>query len=214
MMKIAALSIALSLSFATQSLASTIQASFWDVDAPFFDLQDAVDFAGNNNADATFNSQEIDYPHFSGLAIASFLTLADFVGPLEAPSIIGDGTPTLDNSIFRFSGILNLAPGTYNFDVTTDDGFILRLGNTLVSQQDPGTGLTTTTVSESVTGPTAFELYYVENRGRAGITFSVDGTPVDESVVIAPVPLPASMPLALAGLGIFGVGALRRRAKR
>ncbi|MEP6067209.1 MAG: VPLPA-CTERM sorting domain-containing protein [Paracoccaceae bacterium] len=213
-MKIAALTIALGLSFATQSFAATIQASFWDTDTPVFDLQDAVDFADNNTADATFDSLEIDYPHSSGLAISSFLTLTDFVGPLESPSIIGDGSATLDNSILRFSGTLNLAPGTYNFDVTTDDGFILRLGNTLVSQQDPATGLTTTSVSETVTGPTEFELYYVENRGRAGITFSVDGTPVNDSIVLAPVSLPASMPLALAGIGIFGFGALRRKAKR
>ncbi len=210
-MKLAALTIALGLSLATQSHASTIQASFWDAATPFFNLQDAVDFADNNAADATFQSQEIDYPHFSGLAIASFLTLSDFVGPAESPSIVGDDTATLDNSVFRFSGTLNLTPGTYNFDVTTDDGFILRLGNTLVSQQAPATGLATTSVSETVTGPVAFELYYVENRGRAGITFSVDGTPVDDSVVLAAVSLPASMPLALAGLGIFGFGALRRK---
>ncbi len=212
-MKSAALALALGLGALTLTpgltQAATIEASFWDADRSFASVEDAIAYAQSNAVTATFESTSIDYPRVSTLSLAPLITLDAFIGAAEAASIVGDGDRTLQYSVFHFRGVLDLAPGTYNFSVNADDGFRLILGGNTVAEQSAPQSRQTISRDQDVAGQVAFDLYYYENSGRTGLTFAIDGDIVDENVVVDVVPLPGGLPLMAGGLG--GLMLLARR---
>ena len=196
---------------ATTASAATISGTFWDADTPFRTIDDAIAFADSNTATAGFESTAVDYPGGSRRTTSSRrTTLADYLGD-DAASLTGGGDIAVERSVFRFTGMLDLAAGTHVFRVGSDDGFRLEIGGAVVAEQVRPRGFRHTTRSFTTTGgPTEFVLTYFENYGRTGVEFRLNDVIVD-AAALAPIPLPASLGGALLGIGALGIVAHRRR---
>ena len=190
---------------ATPGQASIIYGEFWDVTQANQTIDQALAAINGLAPTATFVSRTIDYPNGAQNQQSSNLSLAQFLGT-DAPSIVGDGTATVETSVFRFSGFLDLLPGQQNFALGSDDGYRLTINDTLVSQRNRprGFGFTTLDFDPGI-GRVPFELIFYENFGRTGVEFFVDGALVDP----APIPLPSTASLGL--LGLFALFGLRFR---
>lgn len=191
----------------SMSHAATFQGEFWDLSAPNFSINQALNAISGVAPTATFLSTAIDYPNGNQNVQRSNLTLAQFLGG-DAASIVGNGTAAITTSVFRFTGLVNLVPGTQNFALGSDDGFRLTLNNTVVTEQNTPRGFRFTTIDSDVgSGIVPFELIFYENFGNTGVEFFIDNV----LAVPAPVPLPATLPLGLAALSVFGFMGWRRR---
>ncbi len=214
-MKSVARALILGLASAGASLAATIQAEFWDAPSSFANVQEAIDYAESNTATARFQSTMIDYPNGRRVISSRRTTLEEFIGATDAPTIVGNGQTNLQYSVFKFTGFLDLDAGIYEMTVGSDDGFRLIFTeggvDRVVAERARPRGFRGTTEDVGVSGDTRFTLYYFENRGRTGVTFWIDGDVVDQTSLV-PVPIPAGMPLLLAGL--LGLGLLGRHARR
>ena len=181
---------------ATTSQAATFTAEFWNSDSRFGNINQAVAFTENNPVTATFQSTGIDYPAGGTNNISSTTTLASFIGT-DASTIVGDGTATIETSVLRFTGFVDLLPGNQEFIVGSDDGYRLEINGTQISQRfRPRAFRTTTTNTDPGEGRATFELFFFENFGSTGLEVFIDG----EIVTAAPVPIPAGLPLILTAL--------------
>lgn len=187
------------------AMAATFFGEFWDASSPLSNLNDADAVISSQAVTSTFTSTGIDYPNGSTTRIGSGTTLANFLGS-DAASIIGPSNSTLQRSVFRFTGFLELLAGPQLFTVGSDDGFRLTIGGTQISQRFSNRGFaTTSTTVDAGIGLTAFELIFYENSGRTGIEFAIDNA----IATPAPVPLPQGLPLIAAALGALMI--LRRK---
>lgn len=187
--------------------------AFWDT-GTFRTVDEAVAHAGANAPDATFVSSAIDYPRGARNVVRSGRTsLAAYLAD-DANTLSGGGDLRLTGSVFRFSGVLDLVPGTTTFTVGSDDGFRLILGGVVAAEQVRPRGFRETEITTSVGGRTEFVLYYFENRGRTGVEFRANDRIVDASLAATPVPLPGSAGLALTGLALLAIGGRARSRKR
>lgn len=190
---------------ATTSYAATFTAEFWNSNSSFNNINQAISFTENNPVTATFESTGIDYPAGGTNNISSSTTLASFIGA-DASSIVGDGTATIETSVLRFTGFVDLLPGNQEFIVGSDDGYQLEINGTRISRQvRPRAFGTTTTNTDPGEGRATFELFFFENFGFTGLEVFIDG----QIATAAPVPLPAGLPLILTALGALGL--LKRR---
>lgn len=193
-----------------QAIAATIAGEFFDAATPIETIADADAFIAANAPTATFESTGVDYPQGAVDTVNNTSTLADFLGT-DAASLSGAGDSLLDQSVFRFTGFVDLAPGANTFTVASDDGFRLTIGNLVLEFGAERTFAETTVTSDIGDGLTAFELIFFENTDVLGIEFLIDGVvaaPADPPAVI---PTPGGLPLALTGVAMLGVAMLRRR---
>jgi hypothetical protein len=133
--------------------------------------------------------------------------LASFLGA-DAASIIGDSLATIQTSVFRFTGFIDLVPGTQTFAIGSDDGYRLTIDNTLVSQRSQPRSFSTTTRTRNLgEGSAEFELIFYENFGNTGVEFFIDGALATPS----PVPVPTGLTLIASALAALGLLKWRRR---
>ncbi|QIE42102.1 VPLPA-CTERM sorting domain-containing protein [Meridianimarinicoccus aquatilis] len=191
------------------SIASSFNGAYWDSNA-FSTVDQAIAYTENNAATATFLSTAIDYPNAGG-SITDNTTLQTFLGA-DGSTLSGAFTNKLDKSVFSFSGTLDLI-GTQSLKIGSDDGFALKLDGVEVLRHSAPRAFSYTIGSYEFTGATTFELIYYENYGNTGVEFQINDTVVTSAMAAAQpaaVPVPAALPMLLAGLGAFGL--IRRRA--
>lgn len=187
--------------------AATITGEVFSGIGPFSSVQAAENAINASTATATFVSTGINYPA-GGNVINSATTLAGFLGP-DAGTIVGDGTAPITQTVFRFTGLIELEPGAQTFSVGSDDGFRLTVNGVRVAEHSGPRGFSTNTaVADPGSGFVPFELLFYENFGNSGVRATIDGA----VIVAASIPLPAGLPLILAALlGLGLVGGKRRR---
>lgn len=211
LLKTLAASAALAISVTGAANASTFLGEFWDATSPVSNLATARAVIAGGAPTATFTSTAIDYIPGRPNTVSSFNTLNRFLGG-DSASLSGAGSTTLRRSVFRFSGVLDLAAGQHIVSVASDDGFNLTFGNaTFIEYTSTRRFSTTSGTYTAAGGPVAFDLIFFNNWGQSGIEFRIDKTIVTDALAAATVPLPAAMPLLAAGLGSFWV--IRRRRK-
>lgn len=196
----------LALTGQTASAASVFYGEFWDASGPVRNMNEADAIIAAGAPTATFTSTLIDYPKGAqNVTNSNNTTLAQFLGT-DAASIVGPSNSSLRRSVFRWTGFVDLLPGTQTFTVQSDDGFRLTIGGNVVAQRfgQRGFGGTTSTI-DAGEGKLPVELIFFENQGRTGVEFYID------SAYAAPVavPLPAGFPLL--AFGIAGFAMIRRR---
>ena len=180
-------------------------------------LADVLSVIDRNAPDFTFQSTAIDYPGRSGgINPATLLnnngqTIGDFLGG-DAEFLTDEQQETeLLGSIFRFTGLLGVEDGVNQFEIFSDDGFQLTVDGEVLGEftgiRAFGSDTFDLTLPE---GGVPFELiYYDALTSQAGVQLLVNGE------TATPVPLPATLVMALSGLGLlalFGIG--RRRLSR
>lgn len=156
-----------------------------------FTFEGALDFGTFTGTDSTTIEQWLDT---SAGSITSGLDATIGDKQLSKDSI-GNGTATTSFFYFELVGAI----GATDFIVTHDDGFAIFEDNERVGG-DEGPTVEVITEILGFDGGT-FGLLYVATNGNPSV-LNVNATPV---------PLPAGMPLLLAGLG--GLALMRRRAK-
>jgi VCBS repeat-containing protein len=115
--------------------------------------------------------------------------LANFLDQDSSTAIVQTGTPTLGgvvgvntglgkttDAIIRMTGFVYLERGNYDFRVTADDGFRLKVGGETLLEFDGNQPPTTRTfnnveVSDLISGLTSIELLYWEQGGNANLQF-------------------------------------------
>ncbi len=109
-------------------------------------LAQVWDFIANNQPDATFTANELNYQYKGAKDLAGYGHLAEFLGS-DAPSL--DQTPAAaTDGIIRLSGEINLKAGKYCFYVTADDGYQIKIDGKVVIEVDHNQSI------DSLWGPT------------------------------------------------------------
>ncbi|MEO9190511.1 MAG: PEP-CTERM sorting domain-containing protein [Acetobacteraceae bacterium] len=135
---------------------------------------------------------------------SSDYTIGSFLATGGATILTGAGHlgDTLDGTLFNFTGTVTVTNGE-KFTAGHDDGMTLVIGGVTVIDVPGPTSFTLST--STYTGPTGnepFQLVYGECCGAPGV-LNVD------LPLVSPVPEPA--PLAVLGIGLLGLGFIRRR---
>jgi VCBS repeat-containing protein len=133
-------------------------------------IQQAYSFINGRSADATFIATTFDYgaarSFSTGLGYSS--NLQTFLGP-DAASLSADPGNTSD-AIIRMRGFVELDPGTYNFKVSADDGYQIRVDGVIVAEYNQNNALHITEHSQftiSTSGLHAVEIVYWDQGGYA-----------------------------------------------
>ncbi len=104
-------------------------------DGPNLDnLSQVLSFIGSHAATATFTTTRLDYNvgnvFNNGLGYGN--NLQTFLGS-DAASLTNDPASSSD-AIIRMRGFVELAPGTYNFKVYSDDGYQIKVDGVVVAE--------------------------------------------------------------------------------
>lgn len=133
----------------------------------------------------------------------------------DAAGAAATDTASINQSAFDAKGVINIsAAGSYTFNIASaDDAARVYLSGALIAEQNfPGSGLSTpssSTRSLSV-GSYAFELFYYQQTGGAGLNFAVSGP----AAVSYAVPEPSTVVLLAGAVAIVASMPFWRRRKR
>ncbi|UQY35587.1 Ig-like domain-containing protein [Pseudomonas fulva] len=142
-------------------------------------LSQVRQFIDSHNPAATFNATKLDYGTLSNASgLGNGTNLQNFLGVdvasgngTKANSLSTDPGNTSD-AIIKMGGYINLAAGTYQFKVTADDGYSIRINGQVVAEfnniQSTSTATGKTfTISEAQAGAQQIEIIYWDQGGDA-----------------------------------------------
>lgn len=164
--------------------------------------------AGMPGADATFDSTGINYGNPSPFNLSDLGTfLAADAGSLSSNA----GTSFL-GSIITLTGHILLQAGVNTFDIFSDDGFSLLVGGTEIGRFESLRAPASSIINHNagLGGVVAFELRYFEGSlTQAALIGKLNGHIL---TAVAPIPVPATLPMIIGGLVVLG--GLRKRRKQ
>ncbi|XXF07671.1 Ig-like domain-containing protein [Pseudomonas sp. D2-3] len=148
-------------------------------------LSQVRQFIDSQNPAATFNATTLDYGHLSSASgLGNGTNLQNFLGVntttgngAKANSLSTDPGNTSD-AIIKMSGYINLAAGTYQFRVTADDGYSIRINGQVVAEfnniQSSATATGRSfTIGVANAGPQQIEIIYWDQGGDARLKVEV-----------------------------------------
>ncbi|NQD96090.1 cadherin-like domain-containing protein, partial [Pseudomonas sp. CrR25] len=126
-------------------------------------------FIGSHTASATFTATTLDYGvNNNGLGTGS--NLQTFLGS-DAASLSTDPSSTSD-AILKLDGLIGMSAGTYQFRVTADDGYSIRIDGVVVAEYDGNQGPTareSNTFTIASSGQHQIEIIYWDQGGQAAL---------------------------------------------
>ncbi|WP_188390231.1 cadherin-like domain-containing protein, partial [Pseudomonas fluvialis] len=134
-------------------------------------LNQVETFINGRDPTATFTATSLNYGPIGNGGLGNGTNLQTFLGG-DASSLSSDPANTSD-AILKLSGLINLAAGNYQFRVTADDGFSIRINGQTVAEYNGNQG---PTARESVVftvpegGAQQFEIVYWDQDGNAQLT--------------------------------------------
>lgn len=179
--------------------ANTVTGSIWESDPTGAGNATIANVPGTT-PDVTFSAPSTPLSFASGGAY----TIGEFLASGGATILTGasHAGDTLLNTLFDFKGFVTVATGD-SFTVGHDDGLTLVIGGlTVINVPGPTAFVVTTDTYTGPSGTLPFELVYGE----------CCGSPADLSISLPLVtPTPEPLTLGLFGLGLVGLGMVRRR---
>ena len=133
-------------------------------------IEQIYSFINGRVADATFIAKTFDYGTGSPFSsnLGSGTNLQTFLGS-DAASLSTDPATTSD-AIIRMRGFVELGAGTYNFKVTADDGYQIRVDGVMVAQTNQNQSASTVTHTQftvAAEGLHSIEIIYWDQGGAA-----------------------------------------------
>ncbi|SED69163.1 beta strand repeat-containing protein [Pseudomonas anguilliseptica] len=134
-------------------------------------LSQVETFINGRAPTATFTATNLNYGPVSNDVLGNGTSLQTFL-KADAGSLSTDPANTSD-AILKLNGIVNLAAGTYQFRVTADDGYSIRINGQTVAEYNGNQGAT---ARESLTftvpqgGAQQIEIVYWDQGGAAQLT--------------------------------------------
>ena len=119
--------------------AATAHGEFWDSATELSSIASAQAIIAGGAPTATFTSSAIDYPNGPNSQVYDSTSLSIFLGT-DGASLVGTNTADLTTSVFRFTGWLDLAAGTNSFNISSDDGFQLKIDGNVIASFDGNRG--------------------------------------------------------------------------
>ena len=141
------------------------------------------------------------------LSSGSLYTVGEFVSSGGGTLLTGDGTHTLDDTLWEFIGNVTVTTGM-SFTAGHDDGLTLTIGGiSVISEPGPTSFVNTTRTYTGPSGTFAFQLVYGECCGSPAdlaisLPLNTPGTPEASTW--------AMMAVGFAGLGLVGWRASRK----
>ncbi|WP_421878123.1 beta strand repeat-containing protein [Pacificispira sp.] len=158
-----------------------LQGEIYDTNSSLDDLNDADSLIAAGGADVTFTSTTVDYDGGS--------TLGQFLGS-DAASASGTTGASAETFVVKLTGYVFIEAGSHNFQVTTDDGFRLKIGGQMVTQFDGNRASDSSsgTFTAAEDGLYPIEVVYWENGGDQDLFVNMDGTALGGDILFSSVP--------------------------
>ncbi|WP_408589762.1 LamG-like jellyroll fold domain-containing protein [Novosphingobium sp.] len=146
----------------------------FDRSTAFNAIDDLIAQAATKPADGHFTASKVD---FGGHMEDG--TLGQFLGN-NGTLTKGDAATAFNTIGMHVTGYLWLGAGTHLVTVRSDDGFLLNLGGSEISEYPWGRGFDATSkqITVGTDGLYALDLYYYDNFGAEGLRLEVDGKTV------------------------------------
>jgi hypothetical protein len=178
-------------------------------------IANALAFIASNSPDSTFISTGVGYPASSpGSTVDDSTSLSTYLGSDAASlSNASVGTNTLDDSIYHYTGFINITTAnlTTTFALGSDDGSELSINGTQVIDNDGDHAFQTVSQTVDFTAPGlyAVDMISFEDGGDTGVFWtSTIGSPtgsqveVPESVLFQSTVVPEPSSLLLLGVSV------------
>ena len=150
----------------TLPAATGLKGEFFDTSTVFADLSEAIALTSNTAPKATFTASSFNYAQSDG-------TLAGFLGS-DGNSLSAHGDDPDETFALKLTGYIRMSAGTHDFNVTSDDGFSLKINNQTVTEFTTPRG--TATSSGNYTAPQdglyEVELIYFQVSGGADMNIT------------------------------------------
>ncbi|MDW3207506.1 MAG: LamG-like jellyroll fold domain-containing protein [Alphaproteobacteria bacterium] len=158
-----------------------LQGEIYDTGSSLSDLSDADALIAAGGADVTFTSTTVDYDGGS--------TLGQFLGN-DAASASGTTGASAETFVVKLTGYVFIEAGSHSFQVTSDDGFRLKVGGTTVTEFDGNRASATSdgTFVAETDGLYPVEIVYWENGGDQDLFVKMDGTTLGGNTLFSSVP--------------------------
>ncbi|WP_285663045.1 Ig-like domain-containing protein, partial [Phytopseudomonas straminea] len=148
-------------------------------------LSQVRQFIDTHKAAATFNATTLDYGNLSnatglgnGTNLQAFLGVNTTTGNGAKANALSTDPGDTSDAIIKMSGYINLAAGTYQFRVTADDGYSIRINGQVVAEfnniQSSATATGKSfTIGAANAGPQQIEIIYWDQGGDARLKVEV-----------------------------------------
>lgn len=149
----------------TLPAATGLKGEFFEAPIVFSDLSQAVSLTNSSTPKATFTASSLNYAH-------SDSTLAGFLGS-DANSLTGHGNSSDQAFALKLTGYIRLSAGTHDFNVTSDDGFSLKINNQTVTEFTTSRGSATSSGNYAAPQDGLYEVELIYWQGSGGADMSV-----------------------------------------
>lgn len=160
-----------------------LNAALFDADSTLGSIADYRDTIAGTEASLEFIADKLQ---FSSRAYGTVQEFAESGGS----SISGEGTALSETFGLSMDGFIFVEAGSHTFDVTSDDGFSMAIGGTVVAEYAGlrGTDTTHTEIAFTESGFHAIELDYFDNSGGQVLEVEMDGVLLDEQRLFTALP--------------------------
>ena len=157
-----------------------LNALVYDTGSNMNRVDDAETLISTTDADASFTATTLDYPTGLNNRAENNIQLSNFLGvDSSGLDVFGPADDlVVDTLAIHFTGFIYLPEGTHTFNVTSDDGFRLRIGGDVVTEYDKNQGFRTESDTRFYEeGVYRFDLVWYQNGGQSGleVTSSLPG---------------------------------------